>query len=144
MTKISPQHALRRRLQNGSALIEALVAMVIFATGVLGLVGLQAKMTRAQTGAKMRADAAYLASELTGLMWADLTNITQYSSANCASYARCSVWAAKVASQLPSGTATVTVDSTTGDVAITISWSAPGSDSHVYATATTIVTATHA
>mgnify|MGYP000471049646 CR=1 FL=1 len=60
-----------RRTNKGIALIEALVGILIFTTGILGVVGLQAAMTRAQGSAKARADAAILSSELIGLMWAD-------------------------------------------------------------------------
>lgn len=133
----------RRRLQQGSALIEALAAGVIFASGLLGLVGLQATMTRAQTGAKMRADAAYLASELTGAMWGDIANLSQYATGHCESYARCAAWAAKVAAQLPSGSAAVAVDASSGAVSITIAWDAAGGDSHQYVSATTILPAEH-
>jgi type IV pilus assembly protein PilV len=66
--RASPK-APRAQHARGIALIEVLVALLIFMLGVLGLVGLQASMTRAQTDSKVRADAAYLASELNGRMW---------------------------------------------------------------------------
>ena len=54
------------RPARGFALIEALIALLIFSLAVLGLVGLQAAMTRASTGAKYRAEATYLATDLIG------------------------------------------------------------------------------
>ncbi len=56
-------------------LIEALVAVLIFAFGVLGIVGLQAAMTKAQTQSKSRADASLLAQQVIGSMWTDTPNL---------------------------------------------------------------------
>ncbi|BEP38035.1 hypothetical protein GmRootV59_50060 [Variovorax sp. V59] len=122
----------------GIALIEVLVALLIFMLGVLGLVGLQASMTRAQTDSKVRADAAYLASELNGRMWSDLTNLASYNGTGCASQARCSEWQSKVSSSLPGGTGAVTVNASSGDVAVTISWTMPNGETHQYVTHTTV------
>jgi type IV pilus assembly protein PilV len=120
------------------ALIEVLVAILIFMIGVLGLVGLQGAMTRAQTESKVRADAAYLASELVGRMWADLTNMAAYSGSGCASQTRCKEWQDKVASGLPAGAGSVSVDAATGDVQVTISWTMPSGEAHKYVTSTTV------
>lgn len=49
-------------------LLEVLVALLIFAVGVLGLVGLQANAIQQSTQAKYRADATLLANELIGQM----------------------------------------------------------------------------
>jgi type IV pilus assembly protein PilV len=122
----------------GVALIEVLVALLLFMLGVLGMVGLQSSMTRAQTESKVRSDAAYLASELIGRMWSDLTNAATYSGTGCATQARCKEWQSKVASSLPGGSGAVTVDATTGDVAVTITWKMPSGDSHQYVTQTTV------
>ncbi|MCR8957670.1 pilus assembly protein PilV [Variovorax sp. S2] len=126
------------RRSQGIALIEVLVALLIFMLGVLGLVGLQASMTRAQTDSKVRADAAYLASELNGRMWSDLTNLAGYNGAGCAAQARCSEWQSKVRSSLPSGSGAVTVNASSGDVAVTISWTMPNGETHQYVTHTTV------
>lgn len=125
-----------RRTVGGFMLIEALVALLIFAFGVLGLVGLQATMTKAQSTAKYRADAAFLAQQVLGTMWSDAPNLASYATANCAGYARCSSWAAKVASTLPAGTATVTL--VASDVTVAITWTQPNEGSHTYSTRTTI------
>ena len=97
-----------RRLR-GIALIEALIGILIFAFGVLGLMGLQAAMTKAQTSAKVRADAANLASDLFGLIQTDIPgNLSNYANKGgtkaCASYVPCSDWLAKVGATLPAGT----------------------------------------
>jgi type IV pilus assembly protein PilV len=124
------------RAEHGFMLIEALVALLIFAFGVLGLVGLQATMTKAQSTAKYRADAAFLAQQVLGTMWSDAPNLANYATANCAGYARCNSWAAKVASTLPAGTATVTLAGS--DITVAISWTQPNEGSHTYSTRTTI------
>lgn len=115
--------------------------MLIFMVGVLGLVGLQGSMTRAQTESKVRADATYLASEVIGRMWSDLPNVATYGGSGCAAQARCLEWQSKVASSLPGGTGAVTVDASTGNVAVTITWTMPGGDTHQYVTQTTVAKA---
>ena len=120
-----PGRRLRRgssRRSGGFVMLEALVGGLIFAVGVLGVVGLQASMTQAQTIGKFRGDATYLASELVGLLWTDLPNRNSYNTAQCSSYARCSDWTAKVGRALPGGATTVVVNATTGVVTISISW----------------------
>lgn len=126
-------------LQKGFVILEAMVAIMVFALGILGLVGVQAAMTREQTTSKIRADATYLASQLVGEMWVDIPNLSQYASGNCNGYTKCADWLNKVAVNLPSGSSTVTVDSATGDVSITVSWTMPGGDEHQHVMATTIV-----
>lgn len=130
-----------RRSESGIVLVEVLVALLIFMLGVLGLVGLQTSMTRAQTESKIRADAAYLASEAVGRMWSDLTNLAGYSGSSCASLDRCKEWQGKVASGLPGGTGAITVDVPTGDVTVEIDWTLPSGETHKYVTSTTVAKA---
>ncbi len=129
-----PAHA---RHVRGAMLIEVLVAILIFSIGVLALVGLQAQMTHAQSSAKSRADATYLANELIGVMWSDTTNLGSYDT--CDGYARCSEWQAKVANSLPKGTGTIdVVNAATGEVTITVRWTSPSDGDHQYVTTTFI------
>ncbi|MCL2656534.1 MAG: pilus assembly protein PilV [Betaproteobacteria bacterium] len=128
-----------RKAARGIALIEVLVAMLIFMLGILGLVGLQSSVTRAQTDAKFRADAAYLASEGVARLWADLPNMNNYSGAGCAGISSCKAWQDKVAASLPNGTGTLTIDATTGDVAVVITWTPPNGEPHQYVTHTTVM-----
>lgn len=127
----------RRRGQRGVALIEALVGVLIFCLGILGLIGLQASLTRAQGAATFRADAAYLATGFVGQMWADRPNLTQYNTGTCASHPRCADWADKIATTLPGGKADVQANSA-GDVTLTITWSTSTEGTHQYVLATTI------
>lgn len=57
-----------RREQSGVMLLEALIAILIFSLGILGVVGLQASAVKANRDAKYRADAGLLANELVGQM----------------------------------------------------------------------------
>lgn len=132
-TKIPPHSRAR-----GYALIEILVAVLLFALGVLSLIGLQGSLTRAQTDAKVRTDAAALASEVIGQMWGDVTNLTAYSGDDCESHARCKAWQDKVSNILPSGDSTITVTAASGDVEVSIRWATPRGDTHQYVTRTTI------
>lgn len=59
-----------RRTQGGVMLIEALVGLLIFAFGVLGLIGMQAVAAKAAGDAKYRGEAAAYAEQLVNLMWA--------------------------------------------------------------------------
>jgi type IV pilus assembly protein PilV len=61
-----------RQAQQGSFLLEALVAVLIVAFGVLGLLGLHARSIQHVEDAQYRAEAAYLASALVGQMWVDV------------------------------------------------------------------------
>jgi type IV pilus assembly protein PilV len=127
----------RKTAARGVMLIEALVALLVFAFGVLGLVGLQASMTKAQSTAKFRADAAFLAQQLVGTMWADAPlNLSNYATANCAGYPRCSEWSSKVADVLPAGTAAIQLLPEGWEVKI--SWTQPNEGTHTYTTLTTI------
>ena len=57
--------------QRGAFLLEALVALLIMAFGILGIVGLQAQSMRVTNDSEYRAEAVYLANSLVGKMWAD-------------------------------------------------------------------------
>ena len=57
--------------QKGSVLLEAFIAIVLFSIGILGLVGVQAAALKNSAEAKNRAEAAYLANQIIGQMWAD-------------------------------------------------------------------------
>lgn len=123
----------------GFALLEVLVSLLIFMFAVLGLVGLQGNLTQAQGSAKMRTDAAYLASELLGRMWTDMPNRASYASANCELHSLCKDWTDKVAQSLPNGASRVDFDTTTGDVEIELSWSTPDGEAHTYVTRSTVL-----
>jgi len=57
--------------QRGSMLLEALIAILLFSMGILGLMGLQAIALKNTADAKYRTEAAFLANQIIGQMWAD-------------------------------------------------------------------------
>ena len=66
-----PSRGIRARsvAQSGVALLEALIAILIFSFGVLGLIAILAGSIRATNDARYRAEAANLAQGLIGAMW---------------------------------------------------------------------------
>lgn len=60
----------RRRAQSGFLLLEAMIAILIFSVGILGLIGLQSASVKQATAAEDRAVAAQLANDLISRMWA--------------------------------------------------------------------------
>lgn len=91
--------------QKGSAILEALMAILIFSIGILAIIGLQAASISNTTAAKYRIDASLLANQVIGQMWvSDKTNLaTNFSSPNGANYL---TWANSVAQTLPGVAAT--------------------------------------
>lgn len=140
-----------RAAVRGFMLLEVLVAMLIFSIGVLGIVGLQASMTKAQTGSKFRADASFLAQRVIASMWTDRSTLTNYATANCSTHARCNEWVSEVARALPNGAATIGVTAlTTADavdalgnvvaanVTVTITWTPPNEEQHRFTTTSSV------
>lgn len=156
----------KRNRQQGSMLLEALIAIVIFSIGILAIVGLQANSIRMSTDAKFRSDANLLANQYISAMWADVASATTaagaFSSAEFATYttggANFTNWYnTTVVPAFPTGaSAAVTANtillcgntvSTTcsgnqqnsvTNVSISISWQLPGGDVHSYSTDTVI------
>ena len=123
-----------------------MVAVLLFAIGILGIVGLQASMMQAQTDSKVRADAANLVDEVATLMWSELSrgkplpasmnNVVQFKAAACAGDVTCNGWLTKVQSTLPGGTlSALSFDETNTDaadpafglVSVKLSWTLPNS-----------------
>src|SRR6185503_1104812 len=66
MSSIRSKHA-----QAGGFLLEALIGVLIFSFGILGIVGLQAQSLRHTGESEYRAEAIYLANSLISKMWTD-------------------------------------------------------------------------
>ena len=99
--------------QKGIALIEALIALLIFSMGLIALVGMQAAMISNTTGSKYRADASYLVQQRLGEIWADPKNLASKTE--------------DISSLLPSGTRTTTVTNTANkQVRVVVTWQEPG------------------
>jgi len=109
----------RQRTQRGVALIEALISVLIFAFGVLGLIGLEAQAINFSVDAEDRNRAALFASEIASSM---LLNGSVTVSA--AQYA---TWQTAIADPtgtgLPVGTLNIQATAgTTNSADITITW----------------------
>jgi type IV pilus assembly protein PilV len=118
--------------QTGSYLLEALIAMLIFAFGVLGLIGLLGSSIRVTNDARYRSEAANLASAMIADMWTMTSDQmdTQFGSGG----ARLTAWQNKAKALLPTAaTYPPTVDLTQAGlspesrtVVVTVFWQTPG------------------
>jgi type IV pilus assembly protein PilV len=66
------------RRQQGVALLEALIAVVILAIGLLGAIGMQARAYSALSDAGLRAEATIASERLLAMMSIDQANLSQY------------------------------------------------------------------
>ena len=125
--------SLHRSRQRGSFMLEALIAILIVALGVLGIVGLYARSVQNVDDSKFRGEAALLVNTLVGQMWISDPNTASLvakfdSSGSGAEYTE---FAALVAQRLPNSVAPVVTvtpgpTATSSNVAITIQWKHPG------------------
>ena len=119
--------------QRGSYLLDGLIALLIFAFGVLGLIGMIGGSIRASNDARYRAEAVNLANAVVGDMWT--TQPAALDAQFGAGGAKLTAWQAQVASLLPSATGSnaPTVDLTqpgissqSRSVVVSIFWQLPG------------------
>lgn len=112
--------------QQGIALVEALIAILIFSIGVLGIVGMQANMVKNTTESQYRANAGYFAQQQIGWLWAnsevlppDGYDVTTPEPA------------------LPNGS--IQIQRTGKVFTITVRWEQPGEKPHAFTTNASIV-----
>ena len=152
-----------KNCQSGVMLLEAMVAILIFSIGVLGIVGMQAAAIGASRDAHYRTDAGLLTTELIGRMWASDRRgsalQTAFSGAGATGGTEYLSWKTDVAAVLPGADVfpplvavtqgAVTPGPNPGtnilaphSVAITIRWKAPGdATNHQYVVNTLITQA---
>ena len=109
--------------QSGFSMIEVLVAILIFAFGILGMVGLQANSIRFQTDAKFRVDASVVAQDAIARIWVDRANLAGHLTTGTS------------LSDLPGGNLIIEkidadADPKTNRLRVTVSWTPPGDDTH--------------
>lgn len=119
--------SIRTRSQQGIALLEALLAAVILAIGLLGTIGLQARSYAALSDAGMRTEAAIAANKLLGIMNTDLANLEDYEIASGEEPSeRLSQWYEETTTLIPGATVVIGVTPAAGAnpaaVDIAISW----------------------
>ena len=112
--------------QQGIALVEALIAILIFSIGVLGIVGMQANMIKNTTESQHRANAGYFAQQEIGRLWADSETLPP----DNYDFTR-------TEPSLPNGS--IQVQRSGKVFTITVRWEQPGEKPHVFTTNASIV-----
>jgi type IV pilus assembly protein PilV len=127
--------------QEGVMLLEALIGMLIFMLGILGLIGMQAVGSRAVADAKYRAEATMFADQIIGQMSSDAVgNLAADYETGKPKYNEWKAAVTATGTGLPgageSGNQpTIEYDPATNQVTITIRWRAPGDEAaHSYVT----------
>jgi type IV pilus assembly protein PilV len=115
------------RPQHGIALVEAMVAILILALGLLGTIGMQARAYSALADAGMRAEATMAAEKLVGLMTTDQANLNSYALASGGTPgARLQPWYDETRAHIPNAQIAVAVNPAAGtngtQVVVTIGW----------------------
>ena len=114
--------------QRGSMLLEALIALLLFSMGILGLMGLQAIALKNTADAKYRTEAALLANEIIGQMWvSDRTTAVLQGNFNSPAGGDYNNWLARVGGILPGAAANppnIAIDGQ-GLATVTVYWVAP-------------------
>ncbi len=134
--------------QGGSVILEAMIAMLIFSVGILGLIGMQATAVANVSDAKYRADATFFADQIIGQMWASRVSATTASGVTSYTIDPSFTWpggtpnpvvttwagASGVAGSLPNAGATIAIDAASHQQAtVTIWWQPPkAAASHVH------------
>jgi type IV pilus assembly protein PilV len=134
-----------RAAQSGSFLLEALIAILIVALGVLGSIGLLARSMQDIDDAKYRGEAAYLANMLVGQMWVsnrDTATLTANFASTPGTGAGYTDWRALVDQRLPNASGLdqdvdvapgpIGATSTNSVVTVTLRWQPPGQQEHRY------------
>ncbi|MCX7627171.1 MAG: hypothetical protein N2Z69_01980 [Methylophilaceae bacterium] len=86
------------KAQAGSFILEALVSLVIFAVGLIALMGMSAQAVSQIGQSKYRNDASFLASELIGTLWVSPVAPSAFDYDD---------WTTRVSALLPGGEAVV-------------------------------------
>lgn len=123
----------RMRHQGGVALLEALIAALLLAIGLLGTIGLQARAYSSLSDAGMRIEATIAAERLLGVMTSDSAHMSDYALASgAAPGSRLVPWYNATRRNIPGAAVTVAVTPAAGSgpaaVTITIGWQRKAND----------------
>lgn len=121
------------RRQSGMAMLEALIAALLLAIGLLGVIGLQARSYGALADAGLRAEATIAAEELLGVMSTDQANLADYElEADAEPGERLAAWVSQTRARIPDARIVVHIAAVSGtsrsQVDIAISWQRRASD----------------
>ena len=117
-----------KKMHQGVVLLEALLAILILAIGLLGAIGLQARAYSALSDAGMRGEATIATENLAGAMSNDQLNLADYALAAAGTpSARLLAWHGATRAAIPGATILITVtpalDLSRTEVRVLISWS---------------------
>jgi type IV pilus assembly protein PilV len=115
------------RHQSGIALLEALLATLVLAIGLLGTIGMQARAYSALSDASMRAEATIATEQLLGVIASDQANLANYAlAAGGAPSPVLAPWYTATVASIPGALIDITVTPTAGtprsEVDIRIRW----------------------
>lgn len=96
---------MKNATQTGVALVEALVAILILAIGVLSAISLQMQATAAISDSRARAEATMAAEELIGIIWNNQAMWPSYVTGGVG----LTNWQAKLTNNIPGATVTVSI-----------------------------------
>jgi len=119
------------RRQQGIAMVEAMVAIVLLAIGLVGTVGMQARAVAALNDAGQRAEATMAADKLLGVMNADAGNLANYALAlNGTPTSAIQPWVNETRTYIPGAklSVVVTPQNRRTQVDITIKWTRRAGD----------------
>lgn len=125
---------IRSLKQQGSILLESLIAILIFSLGILSLVALLGASVKDVANASYRTQASLLASQVIGQMWTDDKTNASLVAKYTGSGQAYTDWQDKVAAALP-GVDTASASATTAptieidgnnNVTVTVHWQASG------------------
>jgi len=126
--------SVRRRTQRGIALLEALLAVLMLAIGLMGTLAMQARSVADLSEAGLRAEATIAANQLLGAMNADRKNLLSYGvSAGGAPAGPTADWHNEVLTRVPGAKVEVKVADKSAEftnrveVDIAIGWQRTGS-----------------
>ncbi len=123
----------------GIVLIDALIAILIFSVGILGMVAMQSSAVSLSSDAQYRSEAAMLAGKIVGEMWSanPATLTTNFAGAAGTGGANYASWNTLVG-DLPNGVGTIAF-AAGNNVTVTVVWQQPSdTELHTYTSATQI------
>lgn len=124
--------SMKSKLQGGAMMLEALIGILIFSTGILALIGMQALAISYASDAKYRADASFLANQVIAEMWVNRPTMSNYAYTGSGTVpAEIDGWVTTVETTLPGAAANrpiITVDPATGEVSVTVRWRPPNAE----------------
>lgn len=123
---MNPSYPIPLSGQKGVAIIEAMIAILIFSVGVLGIVGMQANMVKNTSESKLRNDASYIVQQQIGSLWTMPDNLPTDGVSTTTD----------ISAQLPGGS--LIISRAGNQYTVTVRWQLPGETEHSYTAVATI------